>query len=511
MIDGVIELPSPCLVVLVGPAGSGKTTWAAEHVAEHAVSSDALRAVVGEGEHDLRASIDAFAVLDDIVARRLRRKLTTVIDTLGTDPERRAQWRALAAAHDVPCVAVVFDVPPAQLRRQNKARAKRVPDEVLKRQIADWPGVLTTVENEPFSAVHRADVAAVVPRGLVTRERAPTPRVDAPIEARGRSSARRLGFGLQIPQFTWPGGPAEIGVRLRTIAQRAEAVGFDSLWVMDHFRQIPMMGPPWGDMLESWTTLAHLAGCTETIRLGTLVTGITYRNVAHLAKIVATLDVLSGGRANCGLGLGWFEDEHRAYGWRFPARDDRYALLEDALQLLPKMWGPGGKPFDGTVLHVPDTSCYPRPLQAHVPVMVGGSGEKRTLALVAKYADACNLFGEPDVVQHKVSVLHAHCERFGRDRAEISVSHLSTVLIGDSPAHVRELVDTTRPPKVSAERHARAVNAGTVEQHVERTSRYVDAGVHHVIVSLADLGDESSVDRAGRWIAATRERVVQAS
>ena len=506
MIVDVIELPSPCLVVLVGPAGSGKSKWAADHMAEHVVSSDALRAVVGEGEHDLRASVDAFAVLDDIVDRRLRRKLTTVIDTLGTDPVRRAQWRGLAAGHGLPCVAVVFDVPPAQLRRQNKDRAKRVPETVLKRQIAEWPAVLAEVDSEPFSAVHRADVAALVPRSLTSRERSVAPPAEA-----DRPARRRLEFGLQIPQFTWPGGPAEIGGRLREIAQRAESVGFDSLWVMDHFRQIPLMGPPWNDMLESWTTLAHLAGCTETIRLGTLVTGITYRNVAHLAKIVATLDVLSGGRVNCGVGLGWFEDEHRAYGWQFPARAERYALLEDALQLLPRMWGPGGKPFDGAVLHVPDTSCYPRPLQSRVPIMIGGSGEKRTLRLVAKYADACNLFGDPDVVQRKVRALHDHCRDVDRDAAEISVSQLSTVLIGDDPAHVRELIEATRPPKVSAERHARAVNAGTVEQHVERVARYVDVGVDQIIVSLADLADESSVARSGRLLAAVRERFVHAS
>ena len=302
----MIELPSPCLVVLVGPAGSGKTTWAAEHVGEYVVSSDSLRALIGEGEHDLRASVDAFAVLDDIVARRLRRKLTTVIDSLGTDPARRAQWRALAAAHGVACVAIVFDVPAPQLRRQNKGRAKRVPDPVLKRQLAEWPAVLAEVQREPFNSVHRADVAAVVPRSLVARDRPGGAAVS--VSEVSTLSARPLTFGLQVPQFTWPGGPAEIGERLRAVVRRAESVGFESIWVMDHFRQIPMMGPPWNDMLESWTTLAHLAACTDTIRLGTLVTGITYRNVAHLAKIVATLDVLSGGRVTCGIGLGWFED-----------------------------------------------------------------------------------------------------------------------------------------------------------------------------------------------------------
>jgi alkanesulfonate monooxygenase SsuD/methylene tetrahydromethanopterin reductase-like flavin-dependent oxidoreductase (luciferase family) len=255
-------------------------------------------------------------------------------------------------------------------------------------------------------------------------------------------------------------------------------------------------------MLESWTTLSHLAACTETIRLGTMVTGITHRSVPLLGKIVATLDVLSGGRAICGLGIGWYEDEHRAYGWRFPPVAERYALLEDALELLPMMWGPGGKPFDGRVLHVPDTSCYPRPLQERIPIMVGGSGERRTLQLVAAGADACNLFGEPDVVRHKVAVLARHCEAVGRDPDTVSVSHLSTVLVGEDPTQVKQLVEATRPPKVSAERHARAVNAGTVEQHVARVGRFVEAGVDHVAVSLTDAADADAVDRYGPVIAA---------
>jgi alkanesulfonate monooxygenase SsuD/methylene tetrahydromethanopterin reductase-like flavin-dependent oxidoreductase (luciferase family) len=197
-------------------------------------------------------------------------------------------------------------------------------------------------------------------------------------------------------------------------------------------------------------------------------------------------------------------EEHRAYGWRFPSRDDRYALLADALDLLPRMWGPGGKPFDGRVLHVLDTSCYPRPLQAHVPILVGGSGERRTLRLVARAADACNLFGEPDVVAHKVAVLRRHCADLGRDPATIAVSHLGTVLVGDDPAHVAALVETTRPPRTSAERHARSVHAGTVAQHVTRVARYVDAGVDHIIVSLVDVAAPGALERYADVIAACR-------
>jgi F420-dependent oxidoreductase-like protein len=488
--------------VLVGPSGAGKTTWAQQYFAEYVVSSDALRSLVGEGEHDLRASADAFAVLDDVVARRMRRRLTTVIDSLGTDAARRAAWRDLAARHGVPCVAVVFDVPAAVVRRQNQSRTDRVADDVVRRQLAEWPAVLEAVRGEGFHDVHSVAAASLVPPALTRRRRAL-----APVEVVPPPPTRPIRFGLQIPQFTWPGGPAEIGSRLRMIARRAEEVGFDSLWVMDHFRQIPLIGPSWHDMLESWTTLAHLAACTERIRLGTLVSGITYRNVAHLGKIVATLDVLSGGRAICGVGLAWFADEHRAYGWEFPTVAARYALLEDALQLLPRLWGPGAKPFAGRVLDVPDTSCYPRPLQARVPILVGGSGERRTLRLVARYADACNLFGEPDVVARKVGVLHHHCDDAGRDRAEVSVSHLSTVLVGDDAGHVRALVEQTRPPKVTAERHARAVNAGTVDQHAERVGRYLAAGVDHVIVSLPNGHDPEALERYGRVIAECRSSI----
>ena len=273
---------------------------------------------------------------------------------------------------------------------------------------------------------------------------------------------------------------------------------------MDHFRQIPQVGRPFDDMLESWTTLAYLAACTETVRLGTLVSGITYRNVAHLGKIVATLDVLSGGRAVCGLGLAWFADEHKAYGWEFPATADRYALLEDALQLLPMLWGPGSKPFRGRVLDVPETLCYPRPLQEHVPLVVGGGGEKRTLRLAAQYADAANVMGTLDVVRRKAEVLRSHCVDAGRDPAEVALSHLSTVLVGRDDAHVAELVEARRPRRRSAESYAALVNAGTVADQVGRCREIAEAGVAEVVVRLPDIADPEALPRMGEVIAAFR-------
>jgi alkanesulfonate monooxygenase SsuD/methylene tetrahydromethanopterin reductase-like flavin-dependent oxidoreductase (luciferase family) len=159
-----------------------------------------------------------------------------------------------------------------------------------------------------------------------------------------------------------------------------------------------------------------------------MVTGITYRNLAHLAKIAATLDVLSGGRAMCGVGAGWYEREHTAYGFEFPPLRRRYALLEDALQLLPLMWGPGAPAFEGATIKVAEALCYPRPVQERIPILVGGSGERKTLRLVARYADACNLFGDAATVSHKVDVLRAHSAAVGRDPADVQVTHLSLAL-----------------------------------------------------------------------------------
>jgi F420-dependent oxidoreductase-like protein len=248
---------------------------------------------------------------------------------------------------------------------------------------------------------------------------------------------------------------------------------------MDHFIQIPQVGRHWDDMLDSWTTLGFLAGHTRTATLGTLVTGVTYRNVAHLGKMAATLDVLSGGRAVCGIGAAWFEREHRAYGWEFPPARRRLDLLEDALRLLPLVWGPGAPSFQGTVVTVAEAICYPRPLQERIPILVGGSGEKRTLRLVAAHADACNFVGDIDTVRTKLEVLHRHCADVGRDPAAVRVTHLGSALVTDDPA----------PAQAAA-----AAVAGTVEEQVGRYRELAEAGVQTAIVRLADL-DVAAVAR----------------
>jgi F420-dependent oxidoreductase-like protein len=314
---------------------------------------------------------------------------------------------------------------------------------------------------------------------------------------------QELRFGLHLSGFGVPGGPAVLAERLGEVARAAERAGFDSLWVMDHLRQIPQVGRPWDDLLESTTALGYLAAATERIRLGCLVHCVTFRHLAHLAKLVATLDVLSGGRAWCGLGAGWDAAEHEGYGIPFPPDAERLDLLEDALGLLPLMWGPGSPAFTGRRVRVAQATCYPRPLQDRVPLLVGGSGERRTLALAARHADACNLIGDPDRVRHKVSVLQAHCDQAGRDRAEIEVTHLSTALVAADPDALGAEI-ARRGPRRDVRRWSERVGAGTVSDHVLRVRALQDAGVQHVIVSLPGVWDSPAVETFGAVITALR-------
>ena len=402
-----VVLPAPCLVVLVGPSGSGKSTWAAAHFAPvQIVSSDALRAVVGAGEDDITASDDAFALLEQIVGRRTKRGLTTVVDTLGLDPDRRRAWVALAHQYAMPCVCVSFATPLAECRVRNRERRKNVPQKVLAGQARQFREQQPRFGDDGFDFVLTEASRVRTAPAHVARE--------ASRSAHQRAEPVGLRFGLQVPAFDWPGGAAAARATLGEIGRAAEDAGFESVWVMDHYRQIPMFGPAWHDMLDSYTTLAFLAAQTERVRLGTLVTAITHRPVAQLGKVIATLDVVSGGRANCGLGVGWFAAETAALGIPFPPLAQRYALLEDALEFLPLFWGKGAPAFEGRVLRAPEAMCYPRPLQEHVPILVGGNGETRTLRLAARYADVCNIIGEVDVVERKVSALRSHCAAAGR-------------------------------------------------------------------------------------------------
>ncbi|MBT8216346.1 MAG: TIGR03560 family F420-dependent LLM class oxidoreductase, partial [Acidimicrobiia bacterium] len=457
--------------------------------------SDELRGRVGIDEDDQAASEDAFELLDTIVGKRLARGLVTVVDTLGLNPEQRAGHRQLAADHDIPCYAIGFDTPGKVCRERNKARTRPIPARVLTGQIKRWEAVKAELPDEGFAGVFEPDEVDLVPASQLDA---------AGLAARQQSDPRSLAFGLQISSFSWDGDTADIAARLTEVAAAAESAGFTSLWVMDHFRQIPQVGPEWHDMLESYTTLAYLAGMTTRIRLGVLVTGVTYRNPAHLGKILATLDVLSNGRAVCGLGLGWFRAEHDAYGWEFPPVPDRYDLLEDTLQLLPVLWGPGSPSFEGRAIKVAEAMCYPRPIQDPIPIMVGGSGEKRTLRLVAQYADACNLFGDPATITHKVAVLEAHCLDLGRDPAEVEITTLSRLVIAEDRAALRSEINRLRPRSMSADEYAAVTNAGLAEDHIGRFREYAEAGVHTAIVNLTGAPDPGAVERFGEVIRAFR-------
>jgi len=225
--------------------------------------------------------------------------------------------------------------------------------------------------------------------------------------------------GLQIPDFTWPGGPERLGTDLATVARTADDAGFSDVMLMDHFFQIGSVGPPEHEMLEAYTALGYLAAHTSRARLGTLVTGAFYRHPGILAKIVTTLDVLSGGRAWLGIGAGWNEQESRGLGVPFPPVAERFELLEEAIQICLQMWrGQDGR-YDGKHSHLERTLNSPQALtRPHPPIMIGGSGEKKTLRLVARYAQACNLFPGPDLAR-KLEVLREHCAREGRDYGEI--------------------------------------------------------------------------------------------
>jgi F420-dependent oxidoreductase-like protein len=239
-------------------------------------------------------------------------------------------------------------------------------------------------------------------------------------------------LGYQIPNFTYPGvGPSDLFEAVAAQAEAAERSGFDTVLVMDHFYQLPMLGPPENYMIECYTLLSALAQRTERVRLSALVTGNTYRNPTLLAKTVTALDIVSKGRAQLGIGAGWFELEHDALGYEFGTFTDRFEKLEEALQIILPMLRDERPSLDGKHYTVKDAINQPPPV-GRIPVMIGGSGEKKTLRMVAQYADESNLICAPSELPHKLDVLAAHCERLGRDRGEITVSAQRNVCIAET-------------------------------------------------------------------------------
>ncbi|WP_323100447.1 LLM class flavin-dependent oxidoreductase [Intrasporangium sp. YIM S08009] len=474
-------LPDPALVVLVGASGSGKSTWALDRYrAAEVVASDALRAVVGSGEHDLDASVDAFAVLETVVDARLRRRLTTVVDTLGTDASRRTRWLAAARAAGLPAVVVVLDTPAALCRERNRARERAVPARVLTAQLAAVASVREALAAEGWDAVH---VVAPDAAGRVSAE---TGRVDERASGPARVPGLRGAVVLQVSRF-----PADTDLLewLRGVATAAEEAGFAGLALMDHLIQIPQVGRAWDPIPEPWVTLGALAASSTRLHLGTLVSPVTFRPAGVTAKAAATLDALTGGRAFVGVGAGWWEREHAAYGIPFPAPKRRLDLLEAGLETMHALWARGTKPYAGRHVLLPETTLYPRPV-GDLPVLVGGGGD-RTLRVAARLADGCNVPSDAAGLA-KIARYLDLVEAAGRDREAVLATVLDVPVVGADRDAVWSAVERHRgrtPAATFAERH----HAGTPQAHRERLARLADAGVTTVFLAPPDLREPDDV------------------
>ena len=285
-------------------------------------------------------------------------------------------------------------------------------------------------------------------------------------------------MGLQIPQFTWSGRPRASAPKLAEIGRAADGAGFASVWTMDHFFQI---GRGYGEaeepMLEGYTALGFLAAATRNAKLGALVTGVNYRHPGILAKTVTTLDVLSGGRAYLGIGAGWYEREARALGTPFPPTAARFEWLEETLRIVRRMWSENNGPFEGEHFRLEETLNSPQPIsRPHPPVMIGGTGEKKTLRLVAEYGDACNLFtfGADPAIARKLEVLRRHCDEVGRDYEEIEKTTLGVAYPGRGGMDAEKVVETC---------------AGLAA-----------LGVEHAIFSLPDVEEIEPLERFGEEV-----------
>lgn len=480
-------LPDPALVVLVGSSGSGKSTWAAgRYRGAEIVSSDALRGVVGSGPHDLDATSDAFDLLERVVAARIGRGLTTVVDTLGTDEVRRRRWLALARDAKLPAVAVAFDTPDPEGRRRNALRDRPVPAPTLAAQRKRHRDVLDRLPDEGWDVVHTV-TADTADTGDATDRPAPGP---APPRQEARRTSQGLKVVLQVSRFPWGEEPR---AWLTGVAAAADEAGFAGLSVMDHLIQIPQVDRAWAPIPEPWVTLGAVAGLGTRLELGTLVTPVTFRPPGITAKAAATLDALTGGRAFVGIGAGWWEREHAAYGIPFPTASGRLDLLETAIETMRALWASGTKAYDGERVRLPETTCYPRPV-GRIPVIVGGCGERRTLRIAAELGDGINVSSVIDTLVRKVAVLHAHCRDVGRDPAEVSVTVLDLPIVGRDREDAWARVERLRG-NVKAAAYARRTHAGTPAEHRDRWAELAAAGVDTVFLGLPDLGGPEDLDR----------------
>jgi F420-dependent oxidoreductase-like protein len=296
-------------------------------------------------------------------------------------------------------------------------------------------------------------------------------------------------FGLQHPNynFDYDGrNTSQIIDSLKTLATKAENLGFDSFWVMDHFHQIPTVGKQEDPMLEGWTTISVLAGITSRIKLGTLVTGIIYRHPSVLAKMGATLDVLSKGRLFMGIGAAWNQEESLAYSIPFPENKERLLRLEEAIQIIRKMWTEEepSATFNGKYYQIKNAYCNPKPIQKpSPPIMVGGSGERYTLKIIAKYANACNLFGSAETIKRKLSVLKEHCKSVGRDYDSILKTKLGFIVVDED----KEMVDKRLQQilkVIPKEQVGEFLIHGTPEDVLKQIELLEEIGIQYLIVDL---------------------------
>ncbi len=310
-----------------------------------------------------------------------------------------------------------------------------------------------------------------------------------------------IGLGLQIPNFNFPRvGEEELFEKLSDIATTAEGSGFDTVLVMDHLHQIPGVGPPENWMLEGNAILSALAARTERVNLSLLVAGVTYRNPAIHAKVTTTLDVISGGRAIHGLGAAWFEAEHRAYGFHFGTLGERFERLEDALNIARAMFTQEKATYEGKHHSVREALNNPKPIRGDIPIMIGGSGEKKTLRMVAHYADASNFFGDAERIRHLVGVLEGHCERLGRDIAEICKTRLGTAIIAPTQAEAEAKMERVRErANIPPERLATFL-VGDPDSIAEQASQLLEAGCDALIFNLPYAHEPEDIQLLGQTL-----------
>jgi F420-dependent oxidoreductase-like protein len=308
---------------------------------------------------------------------------------------------------------------------------------------------------------------------------------------------------LHVPNFNWPDTPPEAFFeKLVEIATTAERSGFSSISMMDHLHQIPPVGPPENWMMEGNTILAALAARTSSIHLGLLVGGVTYRNPALLAKLTTTIDIISGGRAVLGLGAAWFEAEHHAYGFDFPPLKERFERLEDALNIARRLFTQDVSTYEGKHYRVVEAFNNPKPIRGDIPILIGGSGERKTLRMVAQYADGSNLFGDVERVKHLLGVLEGHCETFDRDPAEITKTRMGRVYIGATHEEAEAKFAPVLERAPDKERARAEAFIGEPAEVAEQVQAYLDAGLDGITLSMPDVHDVEAVALAGETLSA---------